>query len=124
MSYPLFLGEDSPELALVLREAAVDNWDGEGARRIPVEAALKALALLRLLSGHGIPKPELVASRTGSIALDWDGGPRWVFAISVGSSDQVSYAGLFDRDRIHGQETILTRLPKTLLAAFDRFLRR
>ena len=60
------------------------------------------------------PSPEISADPDGEITFEWSRGPHMVFAVSIGSGNLVSYAGLFGQNKTSGMETLVDQLPKVV----------
>jgi hypothetical protein len=94
----------------IWEETREENWDGYGASPVSVLAFLNARAFLSNLPTT-VPIPEITVEPDGEIAFEWYLQPRWVFSVSVGSNNELTYAGLFGRNKIHGTEYFENELP-------------
>jgi hypothetical protein len=101
-----------------------DNWDGAGSKRVEpstygyAQQFLQFLPTLPILPNN-MALPEIVADTDGEILFEWDYGPRRVFSISIGRDGTLSYAGLFDRNKVHGREPFSGALPPAILHGFE-----
>ncbi len=111
-------------LCQVYRECAEDNWDGYDARRISKETYLEAIKLIRLLPPF-IIHPEIIPEPTGEMALEWYRWKNFIFVISVGGNNLITYAGLFgSTSKTHGTEFFGNKLPKTIIENIKRLFER
>ncbi|MFO7555680.1 MAG: hypothetical protein R6W88_10795 [Desulfobacterales bacterium] len=112
------------KLSQVYQECAEENWDGYDARQISIETYLEAIKLIRLLPSH-IKEPEIIPEPTGDIALEWYLGKNFIFVISVGGNNVITYAGLFGgTSKTHGTEFFGNKLPKTIIENIQRLFER
>jgi hypothetical protein len=98
-----------------------DNWDGAGSKRVEHSTygyAQKLLQFLPTLSNN-MALPDIIADTDGEILFEWDYGPRQVFSISIGRDGMLSYAGLFDRNKVHGRVPFVGALPSDILNSFE-----
>lgn len=101
------------------REAAVADWDANGAR--PVEPTTIAFAkqFAAALPPY-VPLPDVSADSDGDLSFDWNYGPRRVFSVSVRRDGVLNYAGLFGGSSVHGSETIFAGLPAQIVSQIAR----
>ena len=107
------------ELSEVVEEASSPDWDGYGANPVDLLTTLSAVQFLRLLPRE-LPAPDVAAEPDGEVSFEWYRGPRKRFSISVGSCNQITYAGLFGGNEAHGTEYFLDELPETILGHLCR----
>lgn len=99
------LPDDSETLISELREIAEEcgepNWDGYDA--LPIESRTLELAK-RLVYAlpEGLPLPEAAPEPDGFISLDWIWSKNRVFSLSIGKTDELSYAWIDNEDRGYG----------------------
>lgn len=106
----------------VLRDCSESNWDGSNALPISSEAYCEAEKLLKLLP-LSLPMPEIVPEPTGEIGLEWYEGKQFVFVISVGGNNVITYAGIFgEGNKTHGTEVFTESIPPTILRNIRRLL--
>ena len=101
-------------LAKTAAECSVENWDGYGAKAIDGSSYLNAVCFSQLLPVN-IPIPEIYVDPDGEVTFEWYTGPRQVFSISMGSSNELIYAGLFGANKTHGTEYLDDELPEMIL---------
>ena len=109
-------------LSTVLRECSQENWDGYGALPVSEAAYSEAEKLLRLLP-LDIPIPDVIPEPTGELAFEWRNRDRF-FLLSVGGSNTISYAGIFDKGeggKTHGTVRFRESLPDDIIERI-RFL--
>lgn len=100
-------------LARLLWTASTPDWDGYGAKAVSLQALEGARRILAALPAT-VPLPELNADPDGEVSLEWYLQPRQVFSISVSEWGDLSYAGLFGPNRIHGVEILIDRIPAAI----------
>lgn len=103
----------------VFQESSEENWDGYGARIVDAITYVHAKNFLEALPTT-LPGPQVSAEPDGEISFEWYIGPRWVFSISVGRENELTYAGLFGRSTAHGTEYFTDGLPKPIAENLDR----
>jgi hypothetical protein len=104
------LGRPLWDLKEVFYEASRENWDGYGARAVSVAAYLAALDFLAAFTPGQSARPEISASPSGEIMLEWSAGPRHVFTLAFGGLGEKYYAGLFGSNKMTGREDLLERI--------------
>lgn len=108
-------------LVSACEEASRENWDGYGARPFALQASAAADRFLRALPTTA-PSPEISVDPDGEIAFEWYLGPRRVLSVSVGSTNQLTYAALLGPNIVHGTETFVDELPPSIVANLSRLL--
>ena len=103
----------------IKEECSVENWDGYGASPVKKDSYNEAVRFIEALP-DSLPIPEVDVDPDGEIAFEWDMGRRKVFSVSVGSNNELAYAGLFGSNKSHGTEYFGNKLPKVIL---DNILR-
>jgi len=106
-------------LAKAADECSVENWDGYGAKAVDSSSYVNALYFSQLLPVN-IPIPEIYVDPDGAITFEWYVGPRQVFSVSMGSNNELVYAGLFGANKTHGTEHLDDELPETILDNIHR----
>lgn len=110
------------QLASLIAECALPDWDGYGARPVDPWAAQAAEKIIRALP-EGFPIPELAVDPDGEVSLDWIGSRYRRLSMSVGSGARLPFAWLDGTDKGHavsgfdGQQ-----LPERLLAEVRRIM--
>ncbi|MDL1981110.1 MAG: hypothetical protein LWX02_06480 [Deltaproteobacteria bacterium] len=102
------------ELEKVYEECLEANWDGYGAMPISRETYSKARKLLRMIP-PSLPRPDISTEPDGEIIFEWYKKKYFVFVISVGGNNLITYAGLFGKsNKIHGTEYFADELPEII----------
>lgn len=107
------------ELATVWEECRVDGWDGFSAMAVTREALRNAYRLLESLP-WGFPAPSIGAEPDGQLTLEWHVSPRRTLSVSVSPEDELHFAGLFGRNRVHGTEDFFGEVPELILKLVRR----
>ena len=90
------------QLAEVVQETMHSGWDGGTAPPVSAVAHERAVAFLQALP-PGFPMPGFAAEPDdGALSLEWSGGHRRVFSVSVGKTSRLAYAGLDSTEKWHG----------------------
>jgi len=117
--------EDWSDLALkvlyeVYQECSEANWNGYDAIPMSQEAYFEARELLRMIPSS-YPMPDILPEPNGEIGLEWYKDKDFVFAITVGGKNRITYAGLFGKDNeTHGTEFFADSLPKVISENIER----
>ncbi len=99
--------------------AQVDDWDGEGARRVDPSTYVYADQFLRLVPTT-VAFPDVTVDTDGEVLFEWDEGSRQVFSVSVGRDGTLTYAGLFGHAKVHGTEHLYEALPLVISDCLER----
>ena len=110
-------------LANITKECSSDNWDAYGAKAIDEASYNNAIYFSRLLPPD-VPIPEIYVDPDGEVTFEWYTGPRQVFSVSIGSNNELVYAGLFGVNKTHGVEYLDDELPGTILDNIRRVFSR
>lgn len=111
------------EAVLKLKEQySEDNWDGYGAGAID-ELSFKNSLRFVLSLPISVPVPELDVIPAGQVVFTWYLGKRRVFSVILGSSNELSYAGLFGAVKTYGVEYFSDGIPETILTNIDKVYR-
>ena len=102
-------------------EACQPGWDGYGAVAAAYDGYVKAEKFIKALPAN-IPAPEVAIDPDGEISLEWYRAPRRVFSVSIGSNDEMTYAGVFGKSNAHGTETFNFQIPTPVLINLRRLL--
>jgi len=89
------------ELAALFEECSEDGWDGGQADAISEAARSNVKAFITALPWE-MEMPELAAEPDGSVSLEWDGGFRRLFSVSINGGTRMAYAGIDGTDRWRG----------------------
>jgi len=103
----------------VYRECARADWDGYGALAITPNTYQEARSVINALP-LSMPLPDIVAEPTGEIGFEWRKGKGYIFVVSVGGKYQMTYAGLFGGNSVHGSEYFDRTLPPTVIQHIRR----
>ena len=95
------------------QEHAIDNWDGYGAKAIDEQSYQNAIRFILSLTPD-IPAPEIGVEPDGEVVFEWYGGKRKVFSISIGSRNELTYAGLYGISKTYGVEHFYGSITNTL----------
>ena len=101
------------------QEHAINNWDGYGAKAIDEQSYQNAIRFILSLTPD-IPAPEIGVEPDGEVVFEWYGGKREVFSISIGSRNELTYAGLYGISKTYGVEQFYENIPDTLLDNINR----
>lgn len=103
----------------IYKECSANNWDGYGSAAITYNAYEEAAKVIKLLPSS-IQMPEITAEPTGGIGLEWYRGKNRVFVISVSGKHIISYAGIFNGNKLHGSEYFEETLPLVIIQHLRR----
>jgi hypothetical protein len=109
------------ELRGVLRDCGLSDWDGYEAESVSLESYERAKRVILSLP-FDVSQPEISADPNGEISLEWYRSPSRVFSVSVGSSNELNYAGLFGASRAYGTEVFHDEIPPVVLSHIKRTL--
>lgn len=101
------------------QEHAINNWDGYGAKAIDEQSYQNAIRFILSLTPD-IPAPEIGVEPDGEVVFEWYGGKRKVFSISMGSRNELTYAGLYGISKTDGVEYFYGNIPDMLLDNISR----
>ena len=101
------------------QEHVINNWDGYGAKAIDEQSYQNAIRFILSLTPD-IPAPEIGVEPDGEVVFEWYGGKREVFSISIGSRNELTYAGLYGISKTYGVEHFYGSITNTLLDNISR----
>ena len=107
------------EILHAAHEAALDNWDEEGAAAVE-QTTVRHTVNFVLALPQGVSSPSVLVDRDGDFAFDWGATAQRTFSVSVGRDGTLTYAGLYDRARTHGRENFRGSVPAAILAHIER----
>ncbi len=113
------LDDTLASLREIYKECSSNDWDGYGAAPITYNAYEEAAKVIKLLPSS-ILMPEITAEPTGGIGLEWYRGKSRVFVISVSGKHIISYAGIFDGNKLHGSEYFEETVPLVIIQHLRR----
>lgn len=95
------------------REASVDNWDGEGAKKIKKGS----YCLVQMIIGN-MPRdgkvPEVSVDPDGEVALEWYSGKGRRVSLSVSDKGRMAFAWIIGGERGYGAAQISDEVPETV----------
>lgn len=103
----------------VHREHSMDNWDGYDAKAINDDSYKNAFKFALSLPSN-LPIPEIYVEPDGEVAFEWYEDKRKVFSISIGSKNQLAYAGLYGASKTYGVEYFYDDVPDVILSNIYR----
>jgi len=115
------LRRKAKSLMEISKECSLNNWDGYGALAVNQATVFQAHRFLRALPTV-VPAPDIMAEPSGEVAFEWYLGPRWVLAISIDNRGELTYAGLFGSNEVHGTEYFEDELPEAIETNLYRVL--
>lgn len=107
------------EIRLLLKDAGVENWDGEGALALSSDTVDIAQRLVDSFP-NDIGIPEVTATPQGEVDFDWDVDDETMLTVSVGPSNEIAFTGLFQNARLRGSEPWANVLPEFVNCCFER----
>ena len=111
----------SRRLYEIREECGRSDWDGYGARAVSFRTYEKAKQFIGALP-WGVAVPEISADPDGEISFEWYSAPSKVFSVSIGPTNELSYAGLFGASRTHGTEIFHDEIPQIVFSHIRRAL--
>lgn len=100
-------------------ESCKPDWDGYSASAVTYEAYMKAKQFLDRFP-TSLPAPEVSVDPDGEVSFEWYASARRVFSVSIGTNDEVTYAGIFGASKTHGVEVFHDEIPRIV---FDNIRR-
>ncbi len=102
------------DATMVLFEACAnatkENWNGPGTSPISLLGYRNAERFVKVLPPWA-PVPEIAVYPDGQIEFEWYAGQGRVFAVTVGDSDILNYAGLYGARTVHGTHRFVEEFP-------------
>jgi hypothetical protein len=118
------LEEALESLKEVFEECSEANWDGYNARPIPFATYLQAKKVIQSLP-LSLPLPEIVPEPTGDIGLEWYAKEQFIFVISVGKNNIMTYGGIFGEwEEAHGTEYFSDSLSLAIIEHIQKLFRK
>lgn len=100
----------------LIAQCGKSNWDGQGAERIPQEAAARAIEILMVLPSY-LPVPEIFADPTGAISFEWYRRPKHRIVLSIYGTGVIEFAALLGvGNEVYGEARMEGGLPETIRA--------
>jgi len=94
-------------------DAAVNDWDGQGAPAADRETYAVARAFLRALP-MTVPEPSISIDPDGEASFTWARRRGAMFSVSIGRDATLSFAGVYDSKSNYGTESFIDEIPKTI----------
>ena len=102
------------------REASVDDWDGDGGRKVLRGSLVYAMDFLQDLPPD-YHVPSVAVDPDGELCLEWVRARGWAVSISIGERGQLTFAARFGEDRLKGRESYFGNgLPESVRSALRR----
>jgi hypothetical protein len=99
-----------------------EGWDGYAAQPVSAAVARHAIQFVTRLPVY-LPAPVLVPEADGEISFDWWFGPNAQFSVSVGSSGDLTYAGIIGKGvKRHGVEPLSEHVPPYILGTIEELV--
>lgn len=124
----LELAEDNPfsrlqiarqKLTAIYNECNEDDWDGLGARAVPIEAIEESLDFVAKIP-LDYPMPEIYPEE-GEITLEWHTGRYKTVLLSVRGDGFVYYNGLFGfKDADSGSKSLRDKINPEVISYLDK----
>lgn len=76
-----------------------------------------------LVARKDLPAPEVSVDPDGEIVFDWFGNPYYMFSVSFGDN-KLTYAGLYDKDRVYGEIEYNGKIPLLIIQNIERVYKR
>ncbi len=105
----------------IAREASHENWDGDGGLAVQPETVGIAKRFAELVHAE-TPAPDVAATPQGEIDFDWAISRDLMLTVSVGADRDIAFAGVFEGDRLSGQERWSSAMPGGVAYCLDRLL--
>lgn len=103
----------------LIEEAGIGNWDGEGALALAPETVAVARKLIGHFPGY-VARPDVAATPHGEVDFDWIVSQDVMLTVSVCTSGEIAFAGLFHDARLNGREPWTGTLPQFVGCCFER----
>jgi hypothetical protein len=109
------------ELSALARECQVEDWDGYGARPIPLRAFFEAGVVVKAIPA-GVSSPEVIGEPQGAIGFHWERGKGQALVLSVSGAGELQYAAILPGGtRKYGSERLDSHLPGFLVEIFHTY---
>ncbi len=102
-----------PELEEVVAETSSPNWNGYGALPVTVQSLDEAKRFISMLPGS-TPIPNISASPSGQVTLEWYRAPKQTLLISVNPSGKLHFSALVGNEESFGTREFLDRPPEDI----------
>ncbi len=119
ITYGEHLAKLLEKLLNVKEEHSVDNWDGYDAKAVNNDSFNNAFHFALSMPSN-VPTPEIYVDTDGEVTFEWYKGRRQVFSISVGSKNELAYAGLYGASKTYGVEQFYDDVTERILDNINR----
>lgn len=109
----------SSQFQALREECLEEDWDGYGAHSMKPNSLLFGERFLRALPTRS-ELPDVGVDPDGEVSMEWALSSRFTFSVSFGENDEISYAGLFGRNKVHGVEVFRRSVPHEILHSLER----
>ena len=109
------------EITTVWEECQFENWDGYSAAALSPLALYRAICFLQRVPSN-IDQPEISATPTGEVTLDWDYGSRRSLTVLIGESPRLVWALLLGDEEVSGSASVFGGFPKSLHEALEKII--
>ena len=96
--------------------------DVEDATTLDIRPLIRARILLESLP-NGFPPPEIGIDPDGEVAFDWIRSNRTLVSVSIGVTDDLSFAAMFEDGTAHGVIRLVDVFPPALIDMLQRLYR-
>ena len=103
----------------LIEHAGTDDWDGDGALALAANTVEIAQELVDSFP-IDVDVPDIAATPHGEVDFDWIIDRGLMLTVSVGSSNEIAFAGLFRGARLEGSEPWKGTLPHFIHCCFER----
>ena len=102
------------ELEQAARDAALEGWNGYGARPIQREAYRNARTFIQALPTT-VPKPEVGVDPDGEVSIDWLFARGLTLSVSIGARGRLTFVSSIGNRTIEGTEWLDGGIPASIL---------
>lgn len=100
-------------LATWARDAAVDNWDGQGASHVN-KGSLDYAGRIAQMLPVTVPAPEVSVDPDGEVSIDWQRDPRRSLSMSIDATGTLRYASIVGSSENFGLEPWRDEIPESV----------
>ena len=108
------------ELDAIYDECAEDNWDGYGAMAISLETIEIAERFANCFLFTNLPIPDIIPEPTDTIAFEWERSAYNTLIVSINSTGEIAYVGMFGSNRSKGIEKFTDSVPEQIVNNLKR----
>ncbi len=115
------LGEVRFALMMIKNDHSDENWDGQGALPVSLEAYNDADMFLRLLDTNRLPYPEINPNPDGSLELEWYSSPDNILSIIFNGNGYLGFASIIGTDdKTYGTRRFKGFIPNDIVSQIDK----